>query len=338
MKENQEQDELEGKWRKIYVLGRILVYFVFLVGVIYFLDLAFFPSRKYVFYFRTPLASKNTIIEPRNEAGELYRKGKIEDGKIIFETPISLLDGNFSKVQLKLFLEKDSAAFTKGNVQVKKSHRAFFYPLGDTLQEIPKQFKEKNASGSLFSYGNAVYVLDGNKIRAVADEVTFESLGWRWENVQVASSEDLEMYESGKIFTLADLHPDGTIFLDSDSGQYYLVRDKKRHPLIIEDDNNLSRLESFSIKVNGQSIERSANCDLNFHNSLFGRYLACTLAVESISEFIGSSFHFDISLDPGLKIKKAEVTFAKSRDITNLKLALSNIKKNVILNYYGRPR
>lgn len=331
-----EQIKLDPAGRRRYTIAHWGLYLVFLLAAVYLSWLVLFPSRHFVFFFRTPLASKNTILEPRDGQGKLLRSGRLESPALIFDTALSSADGNFSKIKVSLLLDKGSAPIENAAVLAQKSYRSFLYPEGEPVpaDEAPKNGREF-ASGRLLSNGQSVCIIDENSARAIDSEITFESLGFNWDDVAPASSEQLEEYEEGKLFTIAGPHPSGTIFAARESGAYYLVDGGTRRKFTDSADAR-KFLRGSPILVSEKSLEIRDGCSLKKDFSFFGRSYSCEFAIENMHDLIGNNYQYRLELiGSGIKLKEARVAFEKSVNRENWKLALHNIRKNITLNYYG---
>ncbi len=329
--------KLENVWQKRYRLVQFSVYFIFILISFCLVYLVLFPSKTFVFFFETPLASKNTVIEPRDYQNKSYKNGKIENGELIFDTALASTDGSFSKIKVSLILEKDSAPIEKsGGVSARKSYRSFFYPDGSPAAAGMSQNSAEFRSGSLLSNGDSVYIIDGDAARPIDNEITFQSMGFNWDDVTRVSSEQISAYRKGKLFTVASPHPSGTVFSGQASGKYYLIDDSAKHE-IAGSEIIASYLSQNPIIVSEKSLEIENGCDLKKDLSIFDNSYGCFFSIENMNELLGNDYQYKINLNSGVKIKEAQVTFGKSPNTKNWKLTLSNIKKNIILNYYGQP-
>lgn len=330
--------KLEGHWQKRYRIAQFSVYLIFIATSLYLAYLMLFPSKAFIFFFETPLASKNTVIEPRDYQNKLYKNGKIESGELIFDTALASTDGSFSKIKVNLILEKDSAPIEKiGRVSARKSYRSFFYPDSSPTTAIMSQSSAEFQSGSLLSNGNSVYIVDGETVRPVDNEITFQSMGFSWNDVIPVSSEQMSAYKKGKLFTISSPHPSGTVFSGQANGKYYLVDNGLKHE-IAGSEVIQSYLFQNPIIVSEKSLEIENGCDFKKDFSLFDNSYSCSFSIENMNGLAGNDYQYKINLNSGVKIKEAHITFGKLIDTKNWKLTLSNIKKNIILNYYGQPQ
>lgn len=204
---------IDSKSYKIYQYLRIILYLMALAGAIYLFVLVAFPIRDFTFSFSSPTSSKNNIDDPRNDKNETRTDGKIKKGeKLLFNTS---LVGNYSKVQIKLSAKK-ADKLSSAEVEVRKSHRVFFYPEG-----TPLGFKE----GSLLKTDNNFYLISEGRKRKFSSSGLLRSLGFPLDAFEEVPESDLEYNESGEDITDREKYPDGSLFkIDND---YYLLTNQK---------------------------------------------------------------------------------------------------------------
>src|SRR3989304_9972369 len=104
-------------------------------------------------------------------------------------------------------------------------------------------------------------------MRPVGSADIFLGLGYHFENVLPASEEEIGIYKRGKIFNLGGQHPDGTILLDQDTGNYYLVEQNAKRPLTDSRYLNFLLKQQIPVNVSAKSNDTSVNCNLK--SSLF---------------------------------------------------------------------
>jgi hypothetical protein len=133
--------QLDLAWQKRYKIARFLVYVIFVLCLFFASYFILFPSANFVFSFKNPDSLKNTVADPRKEAGELIKNGQVSGNeKMIFDAN---LVGDFSKVEVGFTLSGKSSDIEGGSMIARKSFRSFFYPEGDNLTkvDIPELFK-----------------------------------------------------------------------------------------------------------------------------------------------------------------------------------------------------
>jgi hypothetical protein len=320
--------KLPEPYQKKYRLAQVLVFIIFVAGLIYFSWLVFFPVKNFDFFFRTPQATRNTIINPR-----------YVDGKLFFDAAVASIEGNFSKIKINLILEKGSNPIESGSeIKARKSYQAFFYPEGDPVTKRYNQGQNLPfPDGSLISSQTSVFITSGNLIYPIDEQATFESMGFFWQDVIPATSEEIGAYQKQKLFTIASPHPNGTIFSGRESGEYYLIQDGKKRNLS-EPEIASSYLHKNPVIADEKSLTTSDQCNLKKDFDLINNSYSCSIPVESLEGFLGNDYQFETDLGEDIKIKEAHVVFEKKTDWENLRLALADIKKNIIVNFYGRPQ
>ncbi|MFH0969667.1 MAG: hypothetical protein V1804_04120 [Patescibacteria group bacterium] len=321
--------ELNNVWRKRYKIAKFFVYFIFIIGLFYGLYLILFPSASFTFSFRTPDSLKNTVVNPRDENGNLIKNGEIgKDNGLIFDTnPI----GDFSEVIIKITMESNSEKINNGSISLRKSYRAFFYPEGKNLND-----SENINPAKLLSNGISAYLESNGKLWPINNTITFESMGFEWNDVSPASSEEIGSYEKQKLFTISSPHPDGTVFFDEETGKYYLVENGEKRELI-DVENLLPKLKMNPIIADTKALEKQERCQLE--NSFgFIRSYICTIPIEKIQSMIGNDYQFEANFGNSVKIGDLNITFKKAFNTQNLLSSLATLKNRITTNYYGQNK
>lgn len=319
--------KLDSAWEKRYRIARIFVYLIFSMGFIFAAYLVLFPSANFRFSFLNPESAKNTIVEPRNENNELIKNGKIKkESYFIFDAnPL----GNFSEAEVEITLEKKSGEIEEGSISVRKSFRSFFYPEGEEIDNL------SNVSfAKLLSTKESVYLASGNKIWPIADAITFESMGWNWNDVIPSNSEEISSYEKQKLFTLKNAHPDGTVFSDKETGRYYLVENREKR-LIKNSADLISFAKTNPTIAEEKSLETISSCEMESSWKFLRKY-KCLIPIQEIQNLLGNDYEFRANFDQDVDIKNLEITFKKSFNLENLKSSLATLKNRFKANYYGQ--
>ena len=316
--------QLDPVWVKRYKIARFFIYLFFIFAVLYGLCLVLFPSANFVFSFKNPDSSKNTVADPRNEKGELIRSGKVENGnKLIFDAnPL----GDFSEAEINFTLGNSSAEIQNGSVSMRKSYRAFFYPEGETINA-----PENTDLPKLLSANNSVFIASQGKIWPIADATTFMSMGWDWNDVVASNSEEIGNYEKQKLFTVKTPHPNGTIFSDKDTGKYYIIENGEKRE-IGNMENFLLYLKTNPIIVKGKGLEIRSQCELKSSFG-FGKKYTCVIPIQLMRNLIGNDFQFETDFGNDVKISRISVIFKKSFNLENFKSSISILKSRTAANY-----
>jgi hypothetical protein len=124
-----------------------------------------FPTIQTSFDFRNPKSSRNQIFDPRSENGAARTNGKIETrGTLIANTsPL----GDFARLSVDIALEKRSLSPNQIEVSIRKNYRAFLYPIGEPIRNIP--------TADLYRIGTTVYELRDGSLHRFVSEAAFHS-------------------------------------------------------------------------------------------------------------------------------------------------------------------
>jgi hypothetical protein len=316
--------QLNPVWQKRYKLAKFGVYTVFVLCLFLASYLILFPSASFIFSFKNPDSSKNTVVDPRSEKGELIRSGKVENGsQLIFDAnPL----GDFSEVELEFTLDGNSSDIGNGSVSTRRSYRSFFYPEGEKID-----YPENTDLPRLLSANNSVFIASQGKIWPIADAITFSSMGWDWNDVVASNSEEIGNYEKQKLFTLKNPHPDGTIFSEKESGKYFLIENgEKREIGNIE--NFLPFTRTNPIIADEKGLEIKSRCELQSAFG-FGKKYKCAIPIQEMRTLVGNDFRFEANFGNEVKITQISATFKKAFNLENLKSSVSILKNRTAANY-----
>lgn len=188
------------------------------------------------------------------------------------------------------------------------------------------------ADGTLLSNDISVYVVSGKNSYPINNPRTFESMGYRWDEVLPANSEEIGIYEEQKLFTLSSPHPEGTIFKTSDTGRYFYIKDREKRELVGASliSSYLSNLSPVSIEEKGLSTFSS--CEIMPDLKLLGRF-KCIMEIGKFDQFKGNNLEFKLSVNENAEFKKITSKLQQSIEIGNMKETLSILKKRILDNY-----
>lgn len=316
-------------WERRYKNARFLVYLIFILSMAYAAYLVLFPSANFVFSFKNPDSSKNTIVIPRDENGIPNKNGKIKSGNtLIFDAnPI----GDFSEAIVEFTLEKKSSPIQNYSISTRRSYQSFFYPEGEKLIDT-----DNIQSPRLLSTTNSVFLASQDKIWPIADTITFESMGFNWNDLQNSNSEEIGGYEKQKLFTLKSPQPDGIVFFDKSSGKYYVIENATKRELV-KPETILPNLSITPITADGEGLNIEEICKLEKAFSIFKKYL-CTIPIEKMQYIIGNDYQFKIYFSSDVNIQDIKITFKKTLHAKNLRSAISILKLRLTANYYGQTQ
>ncbi|MCX6764042.1 MAG: hypothetical protein NTZ97_04945 [Candidatus Moranbacteria bacterium] len=311
--------------KKLYVKLRVALY---ILAVITYGWLGFsilFPTAYFTFSFPNPDSTKNTIINPREENGNIIQKGNVETGKK-YKFDAALI-GNYTKAVVSFDLNNKSASVEKGTVTLRKSYQDFFYPEGEPLDYADRYVNTNiKISGTLGSYGEAVYILADGKSYPINSTRTFVAQGYSWDDVKPIDADTLANYEKQSLFTLQSPHPNDTLLLD-DQGRWYLIKDEKKYPI-----SNVKSLDRSPIAVSTASLTTEESCQLT-KQTLTKRTYVCEIPLEKFQDLLGMDYEFSFELGNTAKIDNLNIAFRRETSWANFRLKISETLTRIKNNY-----
>ncbi len=436
------QIKLNQSWQKKFWLWRALIWILsFLIAWII-LHRILFPLAGFTFSFGSPNSNKNSVTNVRlDDQQEINQPNlTLKNGNLFFDTALT---GNYSEIKIDFNLNSKTANKPSGEIKIRKSFQAFFYPLGESLDFkdgsllknesdyylvsagalrkfsspetaiqmgfFPEAFQmidpaslglnplgkeitldspypqssifkiddefyqltkpetlqkfvseqayltqyssnqaiEKNsdflknysisqdylgfADGTLLAAGISVYIVSDNKVLPVNNPVTFESMGYQWDEILQASSEEIGIYEKASLFKIDSPHPDGTIFYAQDSQKYYYIKNKERHEI-----PNKTILDSYlriaPVTVQQESLEKSIECEIHSHIRELG-FFHCQASINPIENFTGNDYQFSFPIENSIQLDQLDIEFTQIANKENLLKSLAALKNRVFNNY-----
>ena len=320
-------------WDTRYKIARFMLVLAFLLAGAYFVFLILFPSQSLVFDFKNPGASKNTLLDPHAPDGTSLEKGNVAKNTP-FIVDAALVRGDYSLLDIALTPDKKSQT-PGGSATIQKSYRAFFLPEGSPITEKADDGNGFH-SGSLLSFADGVFLIDGNLVRPIGDATIFENLGYHWEDVVPASEEDMGVYEKGKMVILGNRHPDGTVFYDTDTRTYFLIRNEEKHAITDESIAQSYLHGTHPILASKQALDIEQSCPLRLNGWLAKQYV-CSTPIDILKNLPGDSYKITLRFDANASFQDMETTFAETVNIANMRTSLSQIKQRIFSHYgYGQ--
>ena len=225
------------------------------------------------------------------------------------------------------------------------SERAFLSQY-DAIQAIPKNqdfFASYPASetslgfadGTLASSDASVFILSGGKSYPIANAETFVSMGFNWNDVLALQPEELGLYEQQKQFNDSQPHPDGTLFVDQKTNEYFLIENGEKRPI-----KSLAIIKTYAkqkpIIADQQSLLASVSCKLKAQ-MLTEDTFSCAAPLQSINQFPGNYYQIDAKFLVAAKISQMNVTLSTPPDWQHIHASLGNIKNTLKTNYTQQP-
>lgn len=325
--------KLTDKENKKYTLFRTGLFVLFVAGVFYMALVILFPTQYFTFDLSNPNSTKNTIVSLRNNQNIFFDNDQAQArNSLYFDAPLL---GNYSVTEINFTLNKNSKLPNSGKVILRKSFQAFLCPesmnkdflLRDTIEEMPYP------NGTLVSNAGSVYITSKNKIFPIDNTLTFEAMGYHWEDVIPIDSNDLSFYKKQKLLTMSSAHPDGTILKDRNTENYFVINNGERISLT-QAELSAIEIKTTPIAVSSSDANISENCTLekSFWNK---RKYSCQIPVEKFQNLIGKDYEFNTAFNTDVKIDSIDVKFKQNINWFNLKSTGSLILARIKNNYVG---
>lgn len=301
--------KLDTKSKRNYLILNFLALIIFLILIIFTAYKIIFPSQYFTYSFKNTNSLKNTITEMKN----------ISNGLEFFtSTPL-----NFSEIIIDLRTKNESTSiFNAPQIEIKKSYKSFFYPEGDTLNEL-----DKNQENILSSVDNSVYIIGANKKTPIDSTETFEALGYNWKNVS-ENKNDLSNFEKQKLADINYAHPDGTVFETKENHDFYLIDNNFKRKILKLNPTNIEN----PILVDRQSLEIKKSCTpMRFFK--FSTHMKCRVKIYELRDLVGKDYKFQVTGLSDKNIESIDIEFQKSPSLDNFKLFLFELKKKILYRF-----
>lgn len=218
----------------------------------------------------------------------------------------------FQFISVRAFLSQ----FDPISVIAKNADFLSRYPMAETYLGF--------ADGTLVSSAESVFVLSEEKSYPIENEITFAAMGFSWDNVIAATSDELGAYKKQKQFVHNSPHPNGTIFKDKKDGTHFIIKDGKKYP-IANDAAMQTYLKQNSILADSQEVEKEASCALKkhvFNSSIY----SCSIPLENFAAFIGNDYQVTTVFPVDVTAKTINTTFSTPLTFHSFMNSLSIIK------------
>jgi len=189
------------------------------------------------------------------------------------------------------------------------------------------------SDGSLVAYGTSGFVVSGKEILPISNAATFVDKGFKWEDIKNISGDEFSLYSQAlKHFSDSSPHPDGTIFLTSDTHLWYMVEGEEKH--ILPSD----AIASTWIKGRSPVLVSSAgagvlsSCTIN-EDSSGGTSCKLIIPPSAYQELPGVDYEFDIVSENDMKLTNIEAFFTEDITKNNLKTSLLGLLRRIRSNY-----
>ncbi|HCU70384.1 MAG TPA: hypothetical protein DIC35_01355 [Candidatus Moranbacteria bacterium] len=239
-----------------------------------------------------------------------------------------LIQNNFYQLQdnkLKKFISDfafsthyESGQAIKKNADFLKEYEIDSDPIG---------FSE----GSLLSYADSIYVVEGGKIFPIDNPLTFSGKGFDWNDVIQASADEIAFYEKEKLFTIASDHPSGTIFNTTEDHLNYLIIDGQKRLLPTENIFS-SWVNTTPVPASKDSLDIKSNCQMK-KSFLRSNIFKCSLPIVEMQQLIGSDYVFSLKPTKETRLDFINVEFKKDIGFKNFRFTAGEILNRIKNNY-----
>lgn len=212
-------------------------------------------------------------------------------------------------------------------------------PANDDLLRIfpPEEEAVGFRAGSLLSDAEGVYAIGGDgRAHPIGSTAIFESLGFDWNNVIAADSEEIRFHKRGKIFLFDAAQPDGTVFSDSTTKRSFIIADGKKR--LIGNKEYLETLLSVTkpIAISENALEKPASCTLRKKMFALRPTYSCDIPIGMLRDFPGGSFEVSLSVPEAIHAATLTVTFETEPDRENLSIFARQIRERFDSVYGNR--
>ncbi|MEI7891236.1 MAG: hypothetical protein WCI36_04710 [bacterium] len=264
---------------------------------------------------------KSAFLEVAQDDLRLNKKGEdIVDVTSYPEDTIFAIDDTYYQLknqQLVAFVST-RAFLSQYKAQMAVAKNSDFlsnYPIAETFLGF--------CDGTLGSSADSVFILSEGKSYPIENAVTFEAMGYSWDDVIALTSDELGVYKKQKQFINSNPHPNGTIFIDQDSGKYFLIKDKQKIPLEISSTIQTYNQKPIVASMKSSEIENTCTLKKKFLSST---NFECAISLENIESLLGNDYELSIQFPAAMKISTLNTTFSTPMTTSNLRNSLSIIK------------
>lgn len=187
--------------------------------------------------------------------------------------------------------------------------------------------------GSLLGNATGVFVVTSDtEVRPVGSAEIFLALGYNFDDVIPVSEEELGVYKRGRIFLLGAAHPDGTVLLDQDTNDYFIVDQGTKRPLLPGSYQNFLTADRHPILVSKKASEHSVACDLV--PNAFGTKLSCATPITALTPGFGNDFRLELTSPAAdIDINSLTLSFETAKNKQNMLTLLSQIKQRLLSRF-----
>lgn len=188
------------------------------------------------------------------------------------------------------------------------------------------------ADGSLVSSGISAFVISQKNLFPINNVITFESKGFRWEDVVPIGSDEIALYEKQKLFNIQSLHPNGVIFSDEKENAHFMIDDgtKKRIP-----SKNIlqSWLRKSPVPFSLEALNIFRSCALHQKKLSLKPAYFCVISIKDLENLPGTGFEFESTFDSDVKLGVIDANFKKELSYSNFKSSATYFITTIMNKY-----
>ena len=131
-------------------------------------------------------------------------------------------------------------------------------------------------------------------------------MGFNWNDVIALEPDEVGLYQQQKQFTLNQPHPDGTLFVDQKTNEYFVIDSGKKRP-ILSPAIAATYSKQKAVVADQQSLNTSVSCVVSAQIFTKNTY-DCSAPLQEINSFPGSYYQVDAKFPMTAKITQLNVT------------------------------
>ncbi len=187
--------------------------------------------------------------------------------------------------------------------------------------------------GSLLAFGDGVFVVTSEEeVRPIGSADIFLRLGYRFEDVLSVSAEEVGIYRRGRIILLGAAHPDGTIFLDTDSETYSLLDAGKKRALEGKEYRDFLLSKNGAVVARGRDAEESARCIASL--TFTGRSLKCQTSLDILADNLGNDYEITLANTPQpYELERLTLALRSEKSVTSARRLLTQVKVRFLIRF-----
>ena len=191
------------------------------------------------------------------------------------------------------------------------------------------------ANGTLAAVGEAVLILSDKKSYPIFSPKVFEDMGFNWNDIYPANSEEIAIYEKQRLFIKGVVHPNGTIFKDIKTNIYYIIENGQKRPIL-----GKYLLESYlkisPVLADSTNLDNPLSCTIKKSKFSFKNKYFCIIPLEKMIQEKGNYYQFTGKFSSKIDINQIKINFDTALNMNNLKGSLSRIKTLILTNYKAK--